>query len=204
MDLNIFTMYVNIMVSASETDIIHFKPFFNGSPLEGKIMATTTIFGTSNENLQRANLTLSMGLCGRYIDKVLSASEENKLANNENSFSLFGIEKVVDFKMIEENGQFIGVRVLHSIPSKVWKTRNGNEIGGERVLKMSTVWFVENHSDLCHDDFNARQAQITKIYKKAVKKSASEENKKTVKVCCVLHKANGETKKIAKVFKKVA
>jgi len=191
------------MVSASKTDIIHFKPFFNGSPLGGKIMAN--IFGTSNKNLQRANLTLSMGLCGRYIDKVLSAKEENKLANNENDFSLFGIEKVVDFKMIEENGQFIGAKVLHSAPSKVWKTRNGNEIGGERVLKMSTVWFVENHSDLCHDDFNARQAQITKIYKKAVKKSASEESKKTVRVACVLHKKeSGETKKIVKVIKKVA
>lgn len=165
----------------------------------------TTIFGTSNENLQRANLAISMGLCGRYIDKTLSATEENKLANNENSFSLFGIEKVVDFKMIEENGQFVGVRVLHSIPSKVWKTRNGNEIGGERVLKMSTVWFVENHSDLCHDDFNARQAQITKIYKKAVKKSASEKSKKTVRVACVLHKKeSGEIKKIVKVIKKVA
>jgi len=162
------------------------------------------IFGTSNKNLQRANLTLSMGLCGRYIDKALSAVEESKLANNENDFSLFGIEKVVDFKMIEENGQFIGAKVLHSIPSKVWKTRNGNEIGGENVLKMSTVWFVENHSDLCHDDFNARQAQITKIYKKAVKKSDSDKSRKTVKVSAVLHKANGETKKIAKVFKKVA
>lgn len=164
----------------------------------------TTIFGTSNENLQRANLAISMGLCGRYIDKTLSASEESKLANNDNSFSLFGIEKVVDFKMIEENGQFVGVRVLHSIPSTIWTTRNGNSIGGENILKMSTIWFVENHSDLCHDDFNTRQAQITKIYKKAVKKSASEENKKTVKVRCVLHKANGETKKIAKVFKKIA
>ena len=70
---------------------------------------------------------------------------------------------------------------------------------------MSTVWFVENHSDLCHDDFNARQAQITKIYKKAVKKSASEESKKTVRVACVLHKKeSGETKKIVKVIKKVA
>ena len=117
---------------------------------------------------------------------------------------MFGIEKVVDFKMIEENGQFIGVRVLHSIPSKVWKTRNGNEIGGERVLKMSTVWFVENHSDLCHDDFNARQAQITKIYKKAIKKSDSEKSRKTVKVSAVLHKANGETKKVVRVFKKIA
>lgn len=164
----------------------------------------TTIFGTSNENLQRANLAISMGLCGRYIDKTLSASEENKLANNDNSFSLFGIEKVVDFKMIEENGQFVGAKVLHSIPSKVWTTRNGNEIGGERVLKISTIWFVENHSDLCHDDFNARQAQITKIYKKAVKKSASEENKKTVKVHCVLHKKSGEAKKIVKIIKKVA
>jgi len=162
------------------------------------------IFGTSNKNLQRANLTLSMGLCGRYIDKALSAKEESKLANNENSFSLFGIEKVVDFKMIEENGQFIGAKVLHSVPSKVWKTRNGNEIGGENVLKMSTVWFVENHSDLCHDDFNTRQAQITKIYKKAVKKSDSEKSRKTVKVSAVLHKASGETKKVVKVFKKIA
>ena len=162
------------------------------------------IFGTSNKNLQRANLTLSMGLCGRYIDKALSATEENKLANNENNFSLFGIEKVVDFKMIEENGQFIGAKVLHSVPSKVWKTRNGNEISGERVLKMSTVWFVENHSDLCHDDFNNRQAQITKIYKKAVKKSDSEKSRKTVKVSATLHKANGETKKVVKVFKKIA
>ena len=163
-----------------------------------------TIYGTSNENLQRANLAVSMGLCGRYIDKVLSAVEEEKLANNDNSFALFGIEKVVDFKMIEENGQFVGAKVLHSVPSKVWTTRNGNSIGGENVLKMSTVWFVENHSDLCHDDFNTRQAQITKIYKKAVKKSASEKSKKTVRVACVLHKASGETKKIVKVIKKVA
>ena len=79
------------------------------------------IFGTSNKNLQRANLTLSMGLCGRYIDKVLSAKEESKLANNENDFSLFGIEKVVDFKMIEENGQFIGAKVLIQFRQKFGK-----------------------------------------------------------------------------------